>query len=64
MIMLNLIYFKFMLNTFLKKWNFGLQSGFYSNTTFQSYTDYIVNDETYSLDILATTREWLAIRDN
>ena len=34
--------------------NFELQTGFYSNTVFQSYNDYIVNDETYSLDKIAT----------
>ena len=52
MSMLNLTYF--LLNTFLKKCHFKLQTGFYSNTVFQSYTDYIVKDERSSIDMLAT----------
>ena len=48
---LNLKYF--LLNTFLKKCHFELQIAFYSNTGFYSYSDYIVNGETYSLDMLA-----------
>ena len=35
------------------KCHFEIQVGFYSNTVFKSYTDYIVNDETYSLDKVA-----------
>ena len=53
MFKLNLTYF--LLNTFLEKCHFDLQTSFYSNTVFQSYTDYIVNDETYSLNMLATS---------
>ena len=52
--MLNLTYF--LLNTFLKKCHFKLQTSFYSNMVFQSYTNYIVNDETSSLDMLATSQ--------
>ena len=54
MSMLNLTYF--LSNTFLKKIPFKLQTCFYSNTFFQSYTDYIVKDETSSLDMLATLK--------
>ena len=38
-----------------EKSHFKLQTGFYSNTVFLSYTDYIVNGEIYSLDMLATS---------
>ena len=60
MFMLNLTYF--LLNTFLKKCHFKLQTGFYSNMVFLSYNDYIVKSETYSLDTLNTNyyRERLA----
>ena len=54
MFKLNLTYF--LLNIFLKKKiHFELQVGFYSNTVFYSYTDYIVKDETSSIDMLATS---------
>ena len=55
-IVLVLIFTKnyFLLNTFVKKCHFELQTGFYSNMVFYSCTDYIVNDEIYSLDMLAT----------
>ena len=52
MIMLNLIYF--LLNIFLFKMPIWAIGGFYTNTVFYSYTDYIVNDEKYSLDKLPT----------
>ena len=55
MFILNLTYF--LLNTFWKKYHFEVQIAIYSNTVFYIYTDYIVNDETYSLDMLASTRE-------
>ena len=55
MFMLNFTYL--LLNTFLKKKiYFELQVGFYSNTLFQSYAVYKLNDETYSLDMLATSQ--------
>ena len=53
MFMLNLSYF--LLNTFLKKCHFELQTAFYSNMVFKSYPDYIVNGETYILGVLATS---------
>ena len=65
MFMLILTYF--LLNTFLKKIYFELQVGFNLNTFFQSYPVYKANDETYSLDKLATlpiTVEWLTSRHN
>ena len=52
MFMLNLTYF--LLNIFLFKMPIWATGGFYTNTVFYSYTDYIVNDETYSLDKLLT----------
>ena len=42
---------------FRRNCHFEVKVRFYSNTGIQSYTDYIVNDETYSLDKLPTTRE-------
>ena len=60
MFMLNFTYF--LLNTFLKKKiYFELKVGFNLKTFFQSYAVYKANDETYSLDKLATlaiTVEW------
>ena len=52
-LMLNLTYL--LLNTFLKKIHFELQVGFYSNTVFESYTDYILNDETYTIVMIDTS---------
>ena len=51
MFLLNLTYF--LLNT--KKCHFKLQTVFYSNTVLYSYFDYIVNDQTSSLDRLVTS---------
>ena len=45
----------FLFNTFLKKCHFKVQLSFYSNTVFYSYSEYIVKDETYSLDMFATS---------
>ena len=53
MFKLNLTYF--LLNKFLKKGHFKVQLSFYSTTVFYSYSEYIVKDETYSLDMFATS---------
>ena len=54
MFKLNLTHF--LLNTFLKKkCHFKVQLSSYSNTVFYSYSEYIVKDETYSLDMFATS---------
>ena len=57
MIKLNLTHF--LLNTFLKECHFELQAGFYTNMVSRAIlTTYIINDETYSLDKLATSWYW------
>ena len=53
MFKLNLTHF--LLNTFFLKCHFKVQLSFYSNTVFYSYSEYIVKDETYSLDMFATS---------
>ena len=52
------IYFKFKIffaKYILKKKPFWATDRFYSNTVLQSYTDYLVNGETYSLDMHSTS---------
>ena len=44
----------FSVKYFLFKMPIWATGGFYTNTVFYSYTDYIVNDETYSLGKLST----------